>query len=145
MSGRAKGFTLVELLVVVAIVGVLAAISVPAMQVALDKGRQRTTMAGMRGIGAGISLYEVDNSFFPSDGIDAGTLVSVIAPHTKIQLPSTDTWTHSYGYHSNSFNWYSLESFGRDGIDGVNITYATRLDFDLDLVLSTGQFSSAPE
>ena len=145
MKRKSAGFTLLELLVVVAVIGILAAIAIPALQTAVDKSKQRSTMADMRGIANAVQLYQIDQSIFPTDSTPSTTLVALLQPHTKVILPYRDHWLHDYGYHSDSFTWYSLESFGRDGIDGVDITTATRLQFELDLVYATGRFSNAPE
>jgi general secretion pathway protein G len=140
-----EGFTLLELLVVVAIIGVISAIAVPALQTALDKSRQRSTMADMRSIATGVQLYEIDHSLFPADATPAAALVLLLQPHTKQILPHKDTWHHDYVYNSDAATWYSIESFGRDGIDGVNITPDTAMQFNLDLIYSTGRFANAPE
>jgi len=145
MSKGSKGFTLVELLVVVAIIGILAAIAIPALQMALDKSKQRATMADMRGIATGVQLYQIDESIYPSDGTPASILVVTVYPYAKIIFPYRDAWNHDYGYPSDSYTWYSLESFGRDGIDGVDITSATKYQFELDLVFATGRFSNSPD
>src|SRR5262245_38345196 len=105
MSSRrgSEGFTLVELLVVVAIIGVIAAIAIPALQTALDKSKQRASMADMRSIATGIQLYEIDHSIFPTDATPATTLVTLLQPFTKELMPSRDAWHHDYDYHSDSF------------------------------------------
>lgn len=65
LDPRQRGFTLLELLIVVAILGALAAIVVPSLVHALHSARQKRTMASMRGISEGIEMYEQDWGFFP--------------------------------------------------------------------------------
>jgi len=145
MKREQTGFTLVELLVVVAILGILTAIAIPALQTSVDKSKQRATMADMRGIATGIQLYDIDESIYPADGTPPSVLVALIRTYVKVTLPDTDAWYHPYGYNSDSLSWYSLQSFGKDGIDGVDITPTTKYQFELDLVYATGHFSNAPE
>jgi len=57
---RHAGFTLVELLVVVAIVSMLAALAFPMFATARERGRQSRCAANLRQIGAGFSLYTQD-------------------------------------------------------------------------------------
>ena len=61
-SGRNRAFTMVELLVVVAIIGVLAAVMVPVARNMINNGRAAKDVNNLRAIGAGIMLYAQDNN-----------------------------------------------------------------------------------
>ncbi len=141
----ARGFTLIELLVVVAIIGIIVAIAIPALQTAIDKAKQRGTMADMRMLGQAVNYYQIDESIFPTSGTPSGTLSVILRKYSKAPPPSRDRWKRDLNYASDSFTWYSIESYGRDGIDGVDISRATALQFELDLVYASGQFVAAPE
>ena len=60
-----KGFTLIELLIVVAIIGIIAAIAVPNLLNAVDKAKQKRSMADMRTIGEAVESYGTDNARYP--------------------------------------------------------------------------------
>ncbi|MBP8846490.1 MAG: prepilin-type N-terminal cleavage/methylation domain-containing protein, partial [Thermoanaerobaculia bacterium] len=51
LKNRQRGFTLIELLIVVAIIGIIAAILIPNLIDALQKSKQKRTMADMRNLG----------------------------------------------------------------------------------------------
>ena len=65
MKQNAKGFTLIELLIVVAIIGIIAAIAIPNLLNAIDRGKQKRTMADLRSMGTAIEEYSIDNNFYP--------------------------------------------------------------------------------
>jgi len=139
------GFTIVELLVVVVIVGIVASIALVSLMNALDKARQRATMADMRSISKAIETYMVDNNLPPSatGGIDA--LVVALTPYHSTVLPTRDHWRHDYRFASDTDGNYTIESYGKDGVNGADISLSSRFNFDLDIVLANGVFVAAPE
>ena len=140
---RQAGFSLIELLIVVAVIAIIAGIAMINLMGALERSRQRATMADMRAISVGVEIYEVDKGFLPT----AGTMVqlrSVLIPYQASVVPIVDRWGRTFSYSQDGVN-YTIESFGKDGVDGAEVTYGTRADTTLDIQLSNGQFVFAPE
>ena len=145
-AGRGEaGFTLIELLIVVAIIGILAAIAIVALQTALDKAKQRGTMADMRSVGVALEIYNLDNSRYPPNGTTMAELRQALIPYQTTVVREQDHWLHEYHYESDGVYQYTLESYGKDGIDGAQINQATRFNFDRDIVLSNGTFMASPD
>ena len=137
------GFTLVELLVVTAVLAIIMAIAVASLAGALDKARQGATIADMRNLGTAIEAYQVDNSFAPLVGAGfKDTVAPLLVPYHNRLVPVNDHWGNVYTYESDGLASYSLTSFGKDGIDGDDLTPTTKGDFYRDIVLSNGQFPS---
>ena len=63
-----KGFTILELLVVVAIIAILAVIATPQFLGAIDKSRVSSEIADITGIGQAVTMYNFDTSSFPLCG-----------------------------------------------------------------------------
>jgi prepilin-type N-terminal cleavage/methylation domain-containing protein len=78
------GFTLVELLVVVAIVGLLMAMLLPAVQLARETARRTSCINNLRQIGAAVHMYHDYNGAFPPGGVSPGPCCS---------NPSYTCWT----------------------------------------------------
>jgi general secretion pathway protein G len=83
---RRAGFTLVELLIAVAIVGVLAAIAVPSYQNYRDRVMVAQAVIDITSLGAAIALYRLDSHAFPNSLADIG------------QAGRLDPWNHPYVY-----------------------------------------------
>lgn len=137
------GFTLIELLIVMAVIGVLAAMAVPALQAAMEKSRQRATMANMRALGNQLQIYQNDMTVYPAGSLDIDQVVAVLAPLSRTPLPNRDAWQRAFDYQSDGINNYTVECFGRDGVPGADMSPAQANNFDLDIVLSNGQFIAA--
>jgi general secretion pathway protein G len=137
------GFSLIELLIVVALIAIIAGIAMVNLIGALDRSKQRATMADMRTIAVGIEVYQIDKGFMPT----AGTMIqlrSALIPYQASVIPIVDRWGRSFSYSQNGSS-YTIESFGKGGVDGAEVTYQTRADTTLDLILSDGMFTFAPE
>ena len=85
-SNRRTGFTLVELLVVVAIIGTLVGLLLPAVQRARESGRRMACTNNVRQMGVGVTSYEGGKRFFPP-GNDNYT------PDKASQPPRQHAWS----------------------------------------------------
>jgi len=142
MKRNAKGFTLIELLIVVAIIGIIAAIAIPNLLNAIDRGKQKRTMADMRSIGTAIESYSVDFSHYPQGNL--GAVIPVLEPVYIKKCPTTDGWKNALTVDAVADTGYTIESFAKGGADDTDISGATA-NFSDDIVFVDGQFVSWPE
>lgn len=100
-----RGFTLIEVLVVVAILGILAAIVVPRIMDRPDEAKRVAAKADVNAIVQSLKIYRLDNGFYPST--DQGLLALVQRPTTNPQPPNwkpyldrlpKDPWGSDYQY-----------------------------------------------
>ncbi len=134
-----QGFTLLEIMVVVVIIGLLAAIVVPNFVGNIDKAAMSRAKQDIRGIETALNLYRLDNFRYPStsDGLQA--LVTnpgeAIAPNWKAQLRKLpiDPWNHPYQYaypgQHGEFDVFSYGADGQEGGEGINADIG---NWDLD-------------
>jgi general secretion pathway protein G len=132
-SRSASGFTLIEVMVVVVILGILAAIIVPKVMDRPDTARITKAKQDIRAIESALSLYKLDNYNYPST--DQGLEALVKKPAGSPQpanwknggyldrLP-IDPWGHPYRYLSpgvhGDVDIYSLGADGQPGGQGIN-------------------------
>jgi len=148
-SDPSAGFTLIEILVVSLVGSIVASIAFISLVNAVDMARQRDTMADMRELADAIERYRSETGALPQG---SGDLMALIPDAGNLRAAGDDGrpglrdhWMNDYRYAVDPSGGYTIESFGKDGIDGPNITLASRFDFDQDIVLVNGSFVAAPE
>lgn len=119
-----RGFTLVELLVVMVIVGLLVALVGPKVFSKLGKGKQAAARAQVELLGQTLDHFRLDVGRYPTTQEGLGALVANPGgqnwegPYLKKGLPN-DPWGKPYQYQSpGSHGEFDLCSFGRDGTSG---------------------------
>jgi general secretion pathway protein G len=120
-------FTLVEMLLVLVIIGTLAAIVVPKLAGRSEQARVTAAHAQIAAFGTALDNFEVDNGYYPrgSDGMNELLVAprdvqSWKGPYLKQEIP-LDPWGHAYIYEypgKNNPNGYDLYSPGPDGREG---------------------------
>jgi general secretion pathway protein G len=138
-----KGFTLIELLIVVAIIGIIAAIAIPNLLNAIDRGKQKRTMADMRSIGTAVESYAVDNNVYPVAAA-AATLRNFVQPIYIKSMPLVDGWNTTIVVASVSTQ-YTLSSNGKDGAPSGCVAGTMTTLFNQDICFANGQFIQYPQ
>jgi len=119
-----KGFTLVEMLVVMVILALLAALVGPRLFPKLGKGKQSAARAQIELLGQGLDHFRLDVGRLPTtqEGLNVLMVNPGIdkwdGPYLKKELPN-DPWGKPYHYQSpGTHGEYDLFSYGRDGTAG---------------------------
>jgi general secretion pathway protein G len=116
-SGRKRvsdtGFTLIEVLVVVAILGILAAIVVPQIMDRPDEARRVAAKSDIAAIVQALKMYRLDNGAYPST--EQGLVALVQKPNTN---PVPTNWTKPYLDHLQKDPWGGDYQYLNPGVKG---------------------------
>ena len=124
---RQQGFTLIEVMAVIVILGVLAALVVPSVMGKVDTSKIKTTKISMQAIAGELDQFKMDNNRYPTtqEGLDA----LIHQPASAKNWPQggylkegsvKDGWDNEFQYVSpgSTGRPFDLYSFGADGKEG---------------------------
>ena len=125
-QNRNRAFTLVEMLLVVAIIGILAALVIPRIIGRIEQARINAATADIKGgVSSAVNIFEVDNGVLPKSLQDLiqqpGDAKNWHGPYLG-KLP-IDPWGNPYIYYcpgKRNQNFYDLLSTGPDGKEGTD-------------------------
>lgn len=123
---RPNGYTLVELLVVLAILGLLVALAAPRVIKYLGAAKSDTAHIQIEKLGGVLDLYRLEVGRYPTEQEGLESLVerppqvdAWNGPYLKNRDALTDPWGKPYGYRSpGEHGDYDLYSLGADGKEG---------------------------
>ena len=133
---RHRGFSLIEVMVVITIIGLLTSITGVYLNDSMQEARTNTTKTQIKGLETALDLYRLHNSRYPSSEQGLNALigkpeVGLIpknwnGPYMRgIKVPE-DSWGNPFRYISNNGRDFEIVSLGADGVDG-----GTDLDADI--------------
>lgn len=124
-SGEA-GFTLIEMLVVITIIGLIMALVAPRVLNYLSESKEKAAKIQIESFGSALDLYYLDSGHYPTsaEGLTAlvqrpGNEGAWNGPYLKGGVVPADPWGHPYIYHSpGEHGPYDIISSGPDGQEG---------------------------
>lgn len=126
---RGKGFTLLELLVVLVIIGLLVGYVAPRYFSQIGKSEVKVARAQIKGLGDALDQYRLDVGHYPTTAQGLAALDSMppgetrwAGPYLKKAVPD-DPWGHPYQYRMpGEHGDFDLYSLGEDGQAGTSDT-----------------------
>ena len=128
-----SGFTLIEIMVVVIIIGLLAAVVVPQFLGRVDDARIAKAKQDIQAMQTALTMFKLDNYVYPTTemGLKAlaqkpdSTLIKNWRPGGYLQHVNKDPWGNDYQYvtpgaHGGEYDLYSMGADGQPGGEGLN-------------------------
>ena len=158
---RRNGFSVIELLIAVLIIGIIAAIAMGNYFNAIHRAKQKKTMADMRSIAVAWEARAVDVRQYNAAGaftmlpesITYQQMSTLLIPTYVRDVARTDGWGFPLEFVADQAvgaatgaATYAIRSPARDGqTEGSSYGGGPTTDFDCDIVYASGQFMSWPE
>ena len=132
-SAVERGFTLIEIMVVVVIIGLLAAVIVPSVVNKVDEARVAKAKQDINGLETALTMFRLDNSRYPTTDMGLNALVTQPTdPSIRnwkqggyIKRIQKDPWGNAYlyvypGTHGGEYDLYSLGADNQPGGEGTD-------------------------
>ena len=158
---RCRGFSIIELLIAVGIIGIIAAIAMGNYFNAIHRSKQKRTMADMRTVAVAWESRAVDTKQYnaagaaftlPAGSVSYQEMVVMLSPTYVRTLPATDGWGFPMEFRIDlpvgaplPAASYAIRSPGRDGVFSSSYNDGPTTNYDCDIVYSGGQFLIYPE
>ena len=159
MRRRQAGFSVLELLIIGAIIAILCAIGIVNYMNAINRARQKRTVNDMRVIAQAWEAratdthsYELSGYTFPSGStVTYEALTAALRPTYIRDIPRLDGWNRPLEFAvtpdvtGSDTGGYAIRSSGRDGAFDSSYVNGITSDFDCDIVWANGAFISYPD
>lgn len=113
---NSKGFTLIELMVVIVVIGILAGIAIPRFMGAQDRARIGSAESDINAMRQALGLYEIDNSSYDLGTINSYSdlVTALVDPNGNAYMSLPDTTNFTWGSYSGNDTTYTLKINARD-------------------------------
>lgn len=125
VQNKRKGFTLIEIMVVIVIMGIMAALVVPKVMGSADDARKAAALSDIKSIQQSLKMYKLHNVSYPTQqqGLDALVNKPTISPIPKnytsggyLEKLPKDPWGNDYQYQNPGRHAdIDIYSYGADG------------------------------
>ncbi len=126
-SRAAAGFSLLEMIIVLVLMGLIAALVVPRLTGVLGKNKVRATKVQIQLLATAIERYQIDVGKYPTQEQGFSALLTKPqdveadawdGPYTEKNFVPKDAWNHEFIYNAGKDSRYVIMSYGADGQPG---------------------------